>query len=737
MCSFCNCADTHARIINMNKMFFTDEPINDLNDDLLSRSKFANELAKSFLSYHDTYPLCVGLYGPWGSGKTSLLNLIINSIENNQQGFTKEENPIILKFNPWNYTSTNQLFEQYFMMLSNQLSSSANKKLRAISKMINEYSSILDLLPEGKSVRKILDLIAMRIRKHTLEGRSIEEQKNKIVEYLNETSNKIIVTIDDIDRLSNKDIRMIFKLISTVADFPNTIFILSFDKEIVAKALNQYQNDGEKYLEKIIQVLIAVPPATDTQLEKIFASYFNPFIKDYKGLIFSQNYWERMSRYVFHMIVNVRDIVRLANTVRLKLNMIGNEINFVDLLMITVIELKEPKFYKWIKNHKYDLLNFYHDRMYLLINNENVSNIAKKYFDNEINNLETGISNEECNEILILLFPLYASITKQSVEVIDEPELIKEQRLGHENKFDRYFVLDIGENTIARDYLKNALECKDTHNLILFLENAFNSYDKRNLIREISALSSDLSMDRSKTLLEASLSCMKLVENNESSGFFMPSNLRNTENLCIDLMKKIDKGNSFSIFKRVLKKSNLLDLECFADMFRRLLNAYEVGSIDTFLQVLDIKQLKELCNCYIDRALEVGKKENFLELNFSKTLMLIKRLDMEKYVKYLNSKFNESDLNKLRYLSFTIGCFEGNSGTTYMDDDAKDREEIISEKEINKVVKKSIDDGEIKQLNEEQILHIAAYILLQDKNFRTNNKKGVSEEECKEKIKGW
>lgn len=66
--------------------------------------------------------------------------------------------------------------------------------------------------------------------------------------------------IDDIDRLNCEQIRQIFQLVSSVAKFPNTAYLLVFYKDIVTKALRKVQEgNGEEYLHKVIQMPIQIP----------------------------------------------------------------------------------------------------------------------------------------------------------------------------------------------------------------------------------------------------------------------------------------------------------------------------------------------------------------------------------------------------------------------------------------------------------------------------------------------
>lgn len=95
-------------------MFIDDAPINDFKKDCLNIQKFAKNLTTNIENYFNdserNESLTIGITGEWGSGKTSLLNLIDNLLnkENNKKDIE------IIRFNPWIYSSHNQLMEQFF-----------------------------------------------------------------------------------------------------------------------------------------------------------------------------------------------------------------------------------------------------------------------------------------------------------------------------------------------------------------------------------------------------------------------------------------------------------------------------------------------------------------------------------------------------------------------------------------------------------------------------------------------
>ena len=97
-------------------MFNADQPITSSAQDILGRKSFAYALADTILSYQDRNSIVIGLFGEWGSGKTSIINLSLERIE--EIANKKNDKPIVLKFNPWNFSEQNQLISQFFKLLS-------------------------------------------------------------------------------------------------------------------------------------------------------------------------------------------------------------------------------------------------------------------------------------------------------------------------------------------------------------------------------------------------------------------------------------------------------------------------------------------------------------------------------------------------------------------------------------------------------------------------------------------
>ena len=165
---------------------------------------------------------------------------------------------------------------------------------------------------------------------------------------------KIIVIIDDIDRLSNEEIRLVFKLINSVANFPNVIYLLSFDKDIVVKALEKVQEgNGDEYLEKIIQIPISLPEVKKEKINIVLFNKLDELLEISGAKFFEQSYWQSaFPKCIEPFINNLRDVNRLYNVISFKLNSISSETNFVDIVAISTIETFCPQIYQWIKDNR-------------------------------------------------------------------------------------------------------------------------------------------------------------------------------------------------------------------------------------------------------------------------------------------------------------------------------------------------------------------------------------------------
>jgi len=106
-----------------------DNPITRSDEDALGRVKPASSFAAQVLTLDSSEGVVVGVLGPWGSGKTSFVNL--------SQSFLKESGVTVLEFNPWMFSGADQLVQSFFIELSSQLK--LRPDLAEIGELIEDY----------------------------------------------------------------------------------------------------------------------------------------------------------------------------------------------------------------------------------------------------------------------------------------------------------------------------------------------------------------------------------------------------------------------------------------------------------------------------------------------------------------------------------------------------------------------------------------------------------------------
>lgn len=346
-------------------MFRPDQPIQSGKEDILGRQAFSKALADAICSYQDKNSIVVGLYGTWGTGKTSIINMALEHIELASKEKSKEERPIIVNFNPWNYSDQNQLVSQFFKQLSVTLKrADYADDAKKVGDQLDKYASFFEplvLIPHpmisGPAIviSKVFRVFGKASKDFgDLKSKDLTAVKNELNKLLSKSKSKIIIVIDDIDRLNNTEIRQIFQLIKSLGDFSNTAYLLAFDKNVVINALRKVQEGpGEEYLEKIVQIPFEVPLADKQEIERLLFSQLDQLIKDIPEGQWDQVYWSNIYHSgLKHFFATIRDVTRYINSLRLSFSMVKGEINAIDFLAITGLQVFLPDVYAGIRDNK-------------------------------------------------------------------------------------------------------------------------------------------------------------------------------------------------------------------------------------------------------------------------------------------------------------------------------------------------------------------------------------------------
>jgi hypothetical protein len=319
-----------------------DNPIRRIEDDLMGRGRAARAFAEQVLSSPSVEGLVLGVLGPWGSGKTSFINLARTHLES--------AGVEVLDFNPWMFSGAEQLVDSFFVEVSAQLR--LRPALSNVGKSLEEYGEIfsgLGWLPlVGPWIERLRagNKILAKMLQRRKEG--VGSRRAKVEAALSQLKSPFAVVVDDIDRLTSSEIRDVFKLVRLTANFPNVIYILAFDRLRVESALTEEGVPGRDYIEKILQVAIDLPAVAPDVLSKQALHAIAQAISAIENAgPFDAGAWQDVYADVIRPLVrNMRDVRRYAAAIHGTVKGLDGQAALVDVMALEAIRVFLPDVFR-------------------------------------------------------------------------------------------------------------------------------------------------------------------------------------------------------------------------------------------------------------------------------------------------------------------------------------------------------------------------------------------------------
>ena len=342
--------------------------------DSLCRCGFVDTLTETLVNSPHNRSLVTAVFGPWGSGKSWILEQLHTSLVENPKKTT------VCRFAPWEMKSQDQILAEFFSTISEALPTEPkHKNLSSLWDQLEQISIVgsigaatfastlalsgstdenIALAIASKSVLGSLSKLFGRAKTSSEELRSLSSIKKELTRELQKNlDHPIIVLIDDMDRLTDGEIQMMIRLLNTTANLPQIHYIIFGDRKQIAAALNPIcGNEGDRYLEKIVHNSLQVPEPSKTQIQmrlseglKIIASTVNTEF-DTRDERY-QNYWKN---FISHRVLNLRDAHRLLRTVSFHASALSRngklEVEILDLLGVDFLRLFDPASYRGLAN---------------------------------------------------------------------------------------------------------------------------------------------------------------------------------------------------------------------------------------------------------------------------------------------------------------------------------------------------------------------------------------------------
>ncbi|PFI43002.1 KAP family P-loop NTPase fold protein [Bacillus nitratireducens] len=591
--------------------YSSDIAIKESKDDMLNRTEFAKRLVASVNSWKEEESIVIGLYGEWGTGKTSVLNLM-------QEGFNKKQNTIIVPFNPWYFKDEEQLILQFFNKLVTEIEKNFSGEKSKLISNIKAYSQKITsvTLRMGVVNFSFKDFLGKKE-----ENNDIFSLKKNIEEQLERENKRIIVLIDDIDRLDDKEIHSVFKLVKAIADFHYTTYILAFDEEIVTQVLStqysgkQSSNMGQSFLEKIIQVPLYLPPVDQIDIQNILFEEIQKVLE--KNQIFLPDdertrfevIWESS---IGSFPLTVRAVKRYQNSIVFSLPLVKGEVNIVDFLCIEGMRVFLPDIYKFI---------YKHGDAFLTAGESKTEGFSEEYSP-ILEIVFKDFTTQEKKSIEFLIYELFPRSKYLFTGEINNKRLIDkkwalEKKICSTDYFNKYFVYSVRDGQISDKKFNNLLyELKnvDSKSVVNKTQGIISVRNYSNFIRKVQMILDELEPKQAENLIKC---LVELEESIPAGGNGYMSNQLQTAVLISRLLKLLPEGRREDVIKIAIQSisSLLFSVE--------ILKYLEQSSKSE--PILKLNEMERVAFSVIERIKQEINIENFLDIYgvHSSTILLI------------------------------------------------------------------------------------------------------------------
>jgi KAP family P-loop domain len=268
-----------------------DRALSSGDEDKLGFREVAKQIVTSLVDCASQDGLVIGIEGAWGSGKSSLLFLIGDELGK----LPEDRRPTVINFRPWLIGNRDALITSLFGELSRELdrvalnagdptrisvakAKEAGEALRSFMNGLGRAGSVIEFAGEASGIGLLK--LAGKGAKAAADAAGKEpaplplsELKDKLVTSLRDLGHRFVITIDDVDRLEPAEVIEILRLVRSVVDLPNVIYLLCYDSDTLAHSIERAASvsGGHLYLEKIVQLTVMVPKPEPLQLRQWFS----------------------------------------------------------------------------------------------------------------------------------------------------------------------------------------------------------------------------------------------------------------------------------------------------------------------------------------------------------------------------------------------------------------------------------------------------------------------------------
>jgi predicted KAP-like P-loop ATPase len=376
--------------------------LSDASADALGHALFAAHLAGVVATMAPSDGLAVALYGDPGAGRTTALNLTRQALRERGSAFT------VVDWNPWLLSRSDELEARFVHLLASAALPSSNEQ------------------PPDPS-----QLSALRAR---------------VASALASGDKRVVVLIDDADRLDASQMDELLRLLAGAASIPRLVFIVVMQRGLADRGP----------AEKAFQLEVDLPLAERSALQQMFIDRMNPLIAEARdGGLVQPEYWIDICAHGIDPFLHTpRDVVRLVNAVTATYSAVRGEVNPVDFTALETLRLFCPPAYDAVRRRPAAFLLPQSARR----DEDGSLAETKRYHERWMDELG-DTDAPRANNLLLRIFPRLGDILGARVLATMSEEVWRPMLLvASEDIFPVYFQLAIPRGGISNADLQSKLE---------------------------------------------------------------------------------------------------------------------------------------------------------------------------------------------------------------------------------------------------------------------------------------
>ena len=433
---------------------FNDKPIKAPEEDKFGFKALAEAIAASIAKMTAPDGTVIAVNGPWGSGKSSLINLVWHHLANPPEN--KDLNLKIVDFKCWWFRGEEALTIAFFRELCSAMEPDEQETKKAISELgaqllASPLAGAMTNLVAPTMGPVFMECIASFIK----QDETVEKLHKKICDKLQNDSNRYLIIIDDVDRLSPDEAILIFRLVKSVGGLPNVIYLLAYDRQLAEKIVTKfYPSEGPHYLEKIVQASFDLPKPSRVSLEKEFLSRLHDSMIEEKGFVDTDYFRSLFTQMILPEIKTPRDLLRILNPLKVTWPAVKGEVYPADFLCLETLRIQRPKLYATLRSNKSFLtgtdVSMPFQQWVKLEQERSFERYEKIFLESE-----PPSERERLRDGLRQLFPMLADRTN----LPDDSPVVRfvQRRVCSSKHFDTYFRFSLPEHQIPMSEIEKLI----------------------------------------------------------------------------------------------------------------------------------------------------------------------------------------------------------------------------------------------------------------------------------------